>query len=405
MECAILDRRLARVANPFGIIQQTVDSLQLIRQPWSRLPCGGLCRESLKQNSHHAKLEELHPCENGHDDGAPGPHAEHALGNELQQSLSHRCDAGLEALRHVPESQSGARWKVTQHNGRADFTQHLAGKADVFPMTSKTVFYRRHARPVAIAVAAAVLLAWTVFPFVWILLTSLKSSGDILSVPPKFVFTPTFDNYAALIMGEQRGQYSSTSPDFPRFFLNSMIISFGAVALSVAAGIPAAYALARFTFPLKNAIAFVLMSFRFVPFIAFVIPLYLIYQRLGLYNTYPGLIFAYQLITLPFTIWMLRSFFMEIPLEIQEAAKIDGCSWFGVLTRVILPLSMPGLSVTVILGFMFSWNAFNYPLMLAGRQTFPVTVGAIQFISYEQVLWDRWPRRPSSRRCRNCCSP
>jgi len=134
MECAILDRRLARVANPFGIIQQTVDSLQLIRQPWSRLPCGGLCRESLKQNSHHAKLEELHPCENGHDDGAPGPHAEHALGNELQQSLSHRCDAGLEALRHVPESQPGARWKVTQHNGRADFTQHLVGKADVFDL-------------------------------------------------------------------------------------------------------------------------------------------------------------------------------------------------------------------------------------------------------------------------------
>ena len=84
---------------------------------------------------------------------------------------------------------------------------------------------------------------------------------------------------------------------------------------------------------------------------------------------------------------MLRSFFQEIPLEIQEAAKIDGCSWFGVLTRVILPLSMPGISVTVILGFIFCWNAFNYPLMLAGRQTFPVTVGAIQFISYEQVLW------------------
>jgi len=254
-------------------------------------------------------------------------------------------------------------------------------------MASQTVSYQRYVRNIAIALAAVVLLAWTVFPFVWILLTSLKSSGDMLAVPPKFVFTPTIDNYTALVIGEQRGQTSSTRPDFPRFFLNSMIISIGAVALSVAAGIPAAYALARFTFPLKNALAFVLMSFRFVPFIAFVIPLYLLYQRLGLYNTHAGLIFAYQLITLPFTIWMLRSFFMEIPLEIQEAAKIDGCSWFGVLTRVILPLAMPGISVTVILGFIFSWNAFNYPLMLAGRQTFPVTVGAIQFISYEQVLW------------------
>ncbi len=254
-------------------------------------------------------------------------------------------------------------------------------------MTPRAASRQRYVANVALAIGAVILLFWTVFPFVWIFLTSLKSPGDILAVPPKFVFTPTFNNYMALVMGEQHGEYASTRPDFPLFFLNSMIISFGAVALSVAAGIPAAYALARFDFPMKNALAFVFMSFRFVPFIAFVIPLYLLYQKVGLYNTHLGLILAYQLITLPFTIWMLRSFFQDIPLEIQEAAKIDGCSWFGVLSRVILPLSMPGIAVTVILGFMFSWNAFNYPLMLAGRQTFPVTVGAIQFISYEQVLW------------------
>ncbi|HEY4253181.1 MAG TPA: carbohydrate ABC transporter permease [Roseomonas sp.] len=254
-------------------------------------------------------------------------------------------------------------------------------------MTARAWSWQRSLRHVAIAAAAAALVLWTVFPFFWILLTSLKSPGDMLSVPPQFVFTPTFDNYAALVVGEQRGQYASSRPDFPLFFLNSMIISSGAVMLSLAAGIPAAYALARFDFPLKNTLAFTFMSFRFVPFIAFVIPLYLLYQQVGLYNTHIGLIFAYQLISLPFTIWMLRSFFMEIPTEIQEAAKIDGCSWFGVLTRVILPLSLPGIAVTVILGFMFCWNAFNYPLMLAGRQTFPVTVGAIQFISYEQVLW------------------
>lgn len=254
-------------------------------------------------------------------------------------------------------------------------------------MTVRATSYRRWAGNFAIAVATTVLVVWTVFPFFWILLTSLKSPQDMLAVPPQFVFAPTLDNYAALVVGEQRGQYASTRPDFPLFFLNSMIISIGAVALSLVAGIPAAYALARFDFPMKNALAFIFMSFRFVPFIAFVIPLYLLYQRVGLYNTHIGLILAYQLISLPFTIWMLRSFFMEIPTEIQEAAKIDGCSWLGVLTRVILPLSLPGIAVTVILGFMFCWNAFNYPLMLAGRQTFPVTVGAIQFISYEQVLW------------------
>ena len=203
-------------------------------------------------------------------------------------------------------------------------------------------------RRVAILVGAAILVVWTVFPFLWIALTSLKNPGDIIAVPPKFVFAPTFDNYLALVIGEQRGQYASTRPDFPLFFLNSTIVSFGAVLLSVAAGVPAAYALARFEFVGKSTVAFVFMSFRFVPFIAFVIPLYLLYQKFGLYNTHGGLILAYQLITLPFTIWMLRSFFQEVPIEIQEAAKIDGCSWLGVLTRVILPLSMPGIAVTAL---------------------------------------------------------
>jgi multiple sugar transport system permease protein len=242
-------------------------------------------------------------------------------------------------------------------------------------------------RTVMVTGAVVVLVIWTVLPFFWILVTSLKQPRDMLAVPPKLIFSPTTENYEAIFIGKQRGLYASARPDFPRFFLNSVVISSGAVALSVGTGVLASYALARYTFALKEPLAFLFLSFRFAPFITFLIPLYILYQQLGLYNSYLGLILAYQLITLPFTIWMLRSFFMEIPLEVEEAAKIDGCSWWGVLTRVILPLSLPGIAVTVILGFMFSWNAFNYPLMLAGRQTFPVTVGAIQFISYEQVLW------------------
>ena len=235
--------------------------------------------------------------------------------------------------------------------------------------------------------AVLALVVWTVFPFFWILLTSLKQPLDVIAAPPKVFFEPTLENYQAIFIGRQRGLYASARPDFPLFFLNSIIISCGAVLLSFLAGIPASFALARYRFRFKEQLAFLFMSFRFAPFIAFLIPLYILFQRTGLYNTYHGLILAYQIITLPFTIWMLRSFFMEIPLEVEEAAKIDGCSWWGVLTQVILPLSLPGIAVTLILGFMFSWNAFNYPLMLAGRQTFPVTVGAIQFISYEQVLW------------------
>jgi multiple sugar transport system permease protein len=249
---------------------------------------------------------------------------------------------------------------------------------------------RKSVRIVRVGLLTAAVLAlvvWTVFPFFWILLTSLKQPLDVIAAPPKLLFEPTLDNYAGIFIGRQRGAYASARPDFPLFFLNSVIISGGAVLLSFLAGVPASFALARYRFRFKEQLAFLFMSFRFAPFIAFLIPLYILFQRTGLYNTYHGLILAYQIITLPFVIWMLRSFFMEIPLEVEEAAKIDGCSWWGVLTRVIVPLSLPGIAVTLILGFMFSWNAFNYPLMLAGRQTFPVTVGAIQFISYEQVLW------------------
>lgn len=250
-----------------------------------------------------------------------------------------------------------------------------------------TVGWVRLARRGLLALAVLALAVWTLFPFVWILLTSLKPPLDIAAVPPKLVFSPTAENYAAIFIGQRQGLHSSSRPDFPRFFLNSIVISAGAVLLSFLAGIPASFALARYRFRFKEQLAFLFLSFRFAPFIAFLIPLYILFQRTGLYNTYTGLILAYQIITLPFTVWMLRSFFMEIPREVEEAAQIDGCSWWGVLSRVILPLSMPGMAVTLILGFMFSWNAFNYPLMLAGRQTFPVTVGAIQFISYEQVLW------------------
>jgi len=242
-------------------------------------------------------------------------------------------------------------------------------------------------RRLLVSLAVLALVVWTVFPFFWILLTSVKRPLDVIAAPPKVLFEPTTENYRAIFIGQQRGLYASARPDFLHFFLNSIVISSGAVALSFLAGIPASYALARYRFRFQEQLAFLFMSFRFAPFIAFLIPLYILFQRTGLYNTYHGLILAYQIITLPFTIWMLRSFFMEIPTEVEEAAKIDGCSWWGILTRVILPLSLPGIAVTLILGFMFSWNAFNYPLMLAGRQTFPVTVGAIQFISYEQVLW------------------
>ena len=238
-----------------------------------------------------------------------------------------------------------------------------------------------------IYLALAVLSVWILFPFYWIFMTSIKTPIDVIAAPPKFTFNPTIENYKALFVREQESGYASSRPDFLLYFKNSAILASCAVLVSVAAGLPAAYILARYSFRGKNALAFTFLSFRFAPALAVIIPLNVIFQRFGLYNTHIGLILAYQVISLPLMIWIMRGYFQEIPKEIEEAALIDGCSWWGTFIRVSIPLAVPGLAATSVLAFIFCWNNFVFALILGSRETFPITVGAIQFISYESVLW------------------
>jgi len=151
--------------------------------------------------------------------------------------------------------------------------------------------------------------------------------------------------------------------------------------------VPAAYALARFRFRFKEDIAFTFLSFRFAPEIAIIIPIYVLYQKLQLYNSYIGLILVYQLITLPLIIWIMRGYFEDISVEIEQAARLDGYTWWGVFTKIALPLVKPGLAATAILAFIFAWNNFIFGLILGAKETFPTTVGTLGFISYESVLW------------------
>jgi multiple sugar transport system permease protein len=238
-----------------------------------------------------------------------------------------------------------------------------------------------------IYLALVVLSVWILFPFYWIFLTSIKTPVDVIAAPPKFSFKPTIENYVALFFREQESGYVSSRPDFLLYFKNSAILASGAVLISVAAGMPAAYILARYSFRGKDSLAFTFLSFRFAPALAVIIPLNVIFQRIGLYNTHIGLILAYQVISLPLMIWIMRGYFQEIPKEIEEAALIDGCSWWGTFIRVATPLAVPGLAATSVLAFIFCWNNFTFALILGSRETFPITVGAIQFISYESVLW------------------
>ncbi len=231
-----------------------------------------------------------------------------------------------------------------------------------------------------------VLLAiYILAPIVWIVMMSFKSKADVISVPPKFVFTPTLDNYRALFEGGGEGQLTGST--FLSYFKNSLIIALGAVSISVLIGLPAAYALARYRFRFKESLAFTYLSFRFVPEITIILPLYVIYQRIGLYNTYFGLMLVYQLITLPLIVWMMRSYFEEIPVAIEQAARTDGYSWFGAFRKLVLPLAAPGVAASVVLAFIFSWNNFVFGLMLGGQSTQPVTVGLMSFMAYNEVLW------------------
>lgn len=223
-------------------------------------------------------------------------------------------------------------------------------------------------------------------PLIWILMMSFKSKADVIAVPPKFIFTPTLDNYKALF-GVAGGETLVTGSAFLSYFKNSLILSVSSVLLALLLGLPAAYAIARLRFKAKESLAFTYLSFRFVPEITIILPLYVIYQRLGLYNTYLGLILVYQLIALPLMIWMMRSYFEEIPIAIEQAAQTDGYSWFASFRKIILPLVAPGMAAALVLAFIFTWNNFVFGLMLGGNSTQPVTVGLLSFMGTNEVQW------------------
>ena len=215
---------------------------------------------------------------------------------------------------------------------------------------------------------------FALFPIVWIFLLSLKSQDQLFTT--YFQFTPTLDAYKAVM-----GLSSATeSVPFMRYFLNSLIASIGAVAISLLVGVPAAYAFARFKFRGSNDMLFTLLSFRFAPELMVIIPVYMIYQRLHLFDTHIGLIWVFQLITLPLIVWILRSYFQDLTPELEQSALLDGYTRTQAFIKVVLPLVKPGLAASALLAFIFAWNSFIFPFILTGSNAQTVTVGALAFM-------------------------
>src|SRR5690606_17269001 len=208
-----------------------------------------------------------------------------------------------------------------------------------------------------------------------------QTNADILRTPPSLFFTPTLDNYVALITGQLDTAVGSLKISYMRNLWNSLVLSSASVALSLLLGIPAAYAFARYRFRLGENIAFTLLSFRFAPPLLVLLPLLFYFQQLGLYDTYFGLIWVYQLITLPLILWIVRGYFVDISEDIEHADRLDGHSWLATFVRIAIPLARPGIAAAALLAFIFAWNNFIFALILGSSDVQPVTVGALAFIT------------------------
>ncbi len=225
---------------------------------------------------------------------------------------------------------------------------------------------------IAVAVFGVIL-----FPPVVLFLTSIKTELDALSFPPKWIFKPTLENYTEIF---------EFSP-FTRYLVNSLIVAAFNTGVVLILGSLAAYSLARFRFKGADNIAFWILSIRMMPPVAAIIPFYIIMRNLRLLDTPWSLVIIYLTFNLPFAVWMMKSFFQEIPREIEENALVDGCSVFGAFRTIALPLVAPGLAATGILTFIFSWNEFLFALILTGSKAVTLPVGITGYIKETGINW------------------
>lgn len=232
-------------------------------------------------------------------------------------------------------------------------------------------------------VAVVLALVWTIFPLYWIIVTSFKQSWEVLLWPPTPIpLHPTLENYVKLL----------TKDRFYVYILNSLVVSCGAATLSLLLGSLAGYALARIGLPGRFGNIFLIwvLVIRMIPPITIAIPLFTILKSLGLLDTRLGLIIAYQVYTLPYTIWLLHGFFATVPRDIEWAALVDGATRLQTLLRVILPAMAPGLVTVFILSMIMSWNEFLYALIFINSpEKYTVTVIVANYIQEFTIDWGR----------------
>jgi multiple sugar transport system permease protein len=251
----------------------------------------------------------------------------------------------------------------------------------------------KYARTLAISLGSIVLLIYVLAPVAWLVSSSFQTEAEIVSVPPHWIpEAPTLENFKAIFFQEfeevtyetrkkvdpvSGGYIPSTAKDLLPAMWNSFIISVSVVILNLLVGVPAAYAMAKIRFWGRNASIYTILTTRVIPDIALVVPFFLVIKNLGLLDHVGSLIITYLAITVPFTVFILVSYFESIPDELDKAARVDGCSRLQTLIKVFLPLSMPSLVAVILFTFLTSWNEFLLALMFtqtSASQTLPIIV-------------------------------
>lgn len=228
--------------------------------------------------------------------------------------------------------------------------------------------------------AALILLAiFCVSPIVVMFATSLKLQTQIFNTGINFIFTPTLENYRDVL----------SEGGFTRYLSNSLIVGVVSTVVTLIFGCMAAYGLSRFRFRGRLTVAYTTLLLRTVPLAVLAVPVFMIWNEAHIINTLSGLILLYIAVNLPFTIWLLYGFIQQVPIELEEAAKIDGCSPIEVFYKIVLPLIKPGLAAASIFTFRIAWNEFILALVLTDRATRTLPVAASLYITDIGVDWGR----------------
>lgn len=211
-------------------------------------------------------------------------------------------------------------------------------------------------------------IIFVVFPLIWLALASLKTRAAALKVPPRLIFSPGFDAYEKIL-----------ASGLGHAFLNSFTIALTNVVLSLAIGVPAAYALTRMREAIQENLSFWVLSIRLAPLFAIILPLYVLFKGMGLLDTRLAVAMAHLTLTLPLSVWLLMTYFRAMPVDLDEAAMLDGAKPWQTLYMVIVPIARPMIASVAVIVFIFSWNEFLLAFFLTSRdaQTVPVVVAGL----------------------------